>query len=284
MDVSRSLFLLKQENNLKYTFDGGGSGSNSSSSERDSTISGIAKDMIEKKMISSKKIINFKPLSTMQRDTTTSSENCSKRKDLNFDPTTGRQCGEKCIKLEHDLDVCFSRTRTTMDSNENHVLLISNNHKNNKTISALSGFLNYIERENNGSSVSRDSEGTFDSTKTSLSLSQLLEGKTTTKTSSDQMSRPSLETPCSSSSKDESLSSLLQDFAFDKKGDDSITDGDEEDEDEDDEDLECYNYNDEITPERLVNDEHLTASHSLKVCPRNRSKSVSPNFVQRQKV
>lgn len=287
MDVSRLLFLMKQENNLMYTFDGGGTDSGSPS-KRESTNNEIAKDMIEKKMISSKKIINFKSLlSTTHRDSNnTSGENCSKRKDLNFDPTVVRQCGEKCIKLEHDLDVCFSRTRTTMDSNENHVLIKSNhNPNNNRTISALSNFLNYNKREDSGSSIIPDIERTFDNIKkTSLSLSQLLEGETTTKASSEQKPRTSFEAPCSSSSKDESLSSLLQDFAFNKKVDGSITDGDEEDEDEDDEDLECYNYDDEITPERLVNDEHLNASHNLKPCPRNRSKSVSPNFVQRQKV
>jgi len=270
MDVSRLLFLLKQENNLIHTFDGGGICS--TSTKLDLTNIDIAKSFPEKKIISSKKNI-------LHKDSTITTENCSKRKDLNFEPTTGRRCGEKCIKLEHDIDVGFSRIRRTIDSNEN-LVLSKDSPNNNKAISSLSSFLNYIEKEDGGSLVGPDIERTYDDVKkTSLSLSQLLE-----ETATDQKSKTNLDTLSSSTTtKDESLSSLLQDFAFDKKGNDMIIDGedDDEDEDDDDEDLECYNYDDEITPERLVNDEHLT---NLKPCPRIRSKSVSPNFVQRQKV
>ena len=293
MEVSSLLFLLKQERN-SFTFDGGGK----------------PKDpRLHRSKIPDNKIL--------EKETTdflfTKHSHCvGKRKDENLDlyycsSHSGQHncrqigyAGQKCMRRESDFDVGFSRSNKLFDANENL--------SQPKQSLSLALLLNQRTPERTKNHDINSESFHFGSgpnrNESPLSLSQLLESENKNsrsinncRTENVEAARTTnnLETRITDTSettrtKDENLSSLLQDVVLSQE--ESENEKDSEVEDDDDDDLESYNYDEDITPEKFVVDEHFAASQQsqnaacvAKPCQRRmRSKSVSPNFVQRQQV
>eukprot|EP00111_Clytia_hemisphaerica_P004017 TCONS_00011507-protein len=297
MEVPSLLFLLKQEKN-SFTFDGGGK----------------PKDpRLHRSKLPDDKIIEKEPNSTHFLFSK-NGHSVGKRKDENLDKyycsshSEQHHCrqigyaGQKCMRRESDFDVGFSRSNKVFDANENL------SHPKQSLSLALLLNQRTPERTKNHdrNGESSDFGSIHNRNESPLSLSQLLESEDknvrninnyrTENVEADRTKNNVYPTPTdgveATRTKDENLSSLLQDVVLSQEEENNETEKDSEIEDDDDDDLEAYNYDEDITPEKFVVDEHFAASQqsqhvagmsSLKPCQRRmRSKSVSPNFVQRQ--